>query len=176
MQLFHEFHCGTAWQEKLAKTRILNYGEAWRSTRAPPRQRHISASRSEPLPWQRRVSSQIRAFLFGSERAILFSPKESTYVHQIRVSGVGTVIGLLTSSPVQANTFKLCAFDFVGVNTFQWCVVLPNLRVKYLIILWNKDLGSYMKMMQLIETNRMVPISQFCKKCRLRVSAFGRQI
>ena len=32
-----------------------------------------------------------------------------------------------------------------------------------------------MKMMQLIETNRMVPISQFCKKCRLRVSAFGRQ-
>ena len=32
-----------------------------------------------------------------------------------------------------------------------------------------------MKMMQLIETNRMVPISQFCKKCLLRVSAFGRQ-
>ena len=32
--------------------------------------------------------------LLGSERAILLSPKESTYVHQIRVSGVGTAIGL----------------------------------------------------------------------------------
>ena len=57
------------------------------------------------------------------------------------VSSVGMTMSFMMWKPAETNTLKLRAFDFAVVK-FNWCVLLPNLRVKYLIILWNKEICS----------------------------------